>query len=374
MSSIWLALPGLFIWAAVLLLPWRPWSTREALDGVPGIPLPDLGQITVLIPARNEADVIGGTLAAVASQGAGQRIILIDDQSVDGTADAARASGIAGLEIVRGEALPAGWTGKLWALEQGRRRAQTPFLLLLDADIELRPGTLAALLQKLEGEQLALVSLMARLSMERFWERLLIPAFIYFFKLLYPFRLANSRWRGCAAAAGGCILLRAAALDDSGGFAALRGRLIDDCSLAAAIKRAGGRTWIGVSHSACSRRGYDGIRPIWNMVARTAYTQLRHSPLLLGACTLLMLAAFVLPVAALFAPAPAAAGGLLGLVLMGASYLPLLRYYELSPAWAATLPAAGVLFLLMTWTSALRHWQGTGAVWKDRNYAGTGPV
>jgi hopene-associated glycosyltransferase HpnB len=373
MNPIWLALPGLIIWAVITLLPWRPWSTRESLDGKPGIAVPDLSQITVLIPARNEADVVGRTLASVAAQGAGQRIILIDDQSADGTASAARDARVPGLEIVAGQPMPPGWTGKLWALEQGRLRTSTPLMLLLDADIELRPGVLTALHEKLQAEHLALVSLMARLSMSGFWERLLIPAFVFFFKLLYPFRLSNSRFRHVAAAAGGCILVRRDAVEEIGGFATLRGKLIDDCSLAAAIKRSGHRTWLGLTHSAVSQRPYPALRPIWDMVARTAYTQLRYSPILLAACTALMAAAFVFPLVALFVPHPAAqslAG--LSLLFMAGSYIPLLRYYELSPFRSAALPFAGVLFLLMTWTSALRHWHGNGSLWKDRSYAGTG--
>jgi len=371
MSAIWLALPGLFIWSAIALLPWRPWSTRESLDGDPGIPAADLGQITVLIPARNEADVIGRTLASVAAQGKGHRIILVDDQSGDGTARVAAETRIEGLEIVPGHPLPTGWTGKLWALEQGRLRASSPLLLLLDADIELQPGAIAALRDKLEREHLALASLMAKLRMSTFWERLLVPAFVYFFKLLYPFRLSNSAFPYVAAAAGGCILLRRDALEAIGGFAALRGRLIDDCSLAAAVKRSGGRTWIGLTHTVLSHRAYTGLRPIWEMVARTAFTQLHHSGLLLMLCTLLMLGAFAAPVAALFAPAPGAQALAAGsLLVMGGSYVPVLRYYGLSPLWAAALPLTGVLFLLMTWTSALRHWHGDGSLWKDRHYAG----
>lgn len=370
MSPLWLALPGLIIWSAIAFLPWRSWSTRESLDGTPEPSPTDLRSVTVLIPARNEADVISGTLASVAAQGEGHRILLIDDQSTDGTAGIAAQTHIAGLEVVPGQPLPAGWTGKLWALEQGRLRTSSPLLLLLDADIELRPGVIRALRDKLEEGQLALVSLMARLSMSNFWERLLVPAFIYFFKLLYPFRLSNSGFRHVAAAAGGCILVRRDALDAIGGFAPLRGRLIDDCSLAAAIKRTGRRIWLGLTHSAVSRRPYSGLRPIWDMVARTAYTQLRHSPVLLAVCTLLMVAAFVLPVAALFtAHAGTQALAAFGLVLMAASYIPVLRYYELTPLWSAALPAAGTLFLLMTWTSALRHWHGSGSLWKDRSYA-----
>lgn len=370
MTVLWLALPGLCIWAAILCLPWRPWSTREFLDADPGAAQADLGALTILIPARNEAGLIEDTLRAAAAQGSGHRLLVIDDQSTDGTGERAMALGLPGTEVLPGAPLPEGWTGKLWALEQGRRRATTPLVLLLDADIELCPGTVAALVRKMSEEDLGLVSLMARLRMENAWERLLMPAFIYFFKLLYPFGLSNARGTPIAAAAGGCILVKREALEKIGGFSAVRGELIDDCALARAVKRAGYGTWIGLTHSAVSRRPYPGVRSIWDMVARTAYTQLRHSPLLLALCTVLMVCAFVLPVIALFVPG-AAAAGILALLLMAAGYVPTLRFYELGIGWAAAMPVAGALFLLMTWGSAVRHWQGAGALWKDRSYAHT---
>ena len=187
-------------------------------------------------------------------------------------------------------------SGSLWALEQGRRRVDRPIVLLLDADITLAPGMLAALTAKRKAGGLALVSVMASLRMQGVWERLLIPAFIYFFKLLYPFRLSNGPTRWFAAGAGGCMLIDAARLEAIGGFDAVRDALIDDCALAAALKRDGGRTWIGLSHGVVSHRAYDGLSPIWNMVARTAYTQLRGSPDFTRLCArLLMLLAFWAP-------------------------------------------------------------------------------
>lgn len=367
-STIWpvLALPGLCLWAIILLLPWRPWSTRESLDAIPsGTPASDLSRLTALIPARNEADVIGRTLQDLSAQGEGLKIILVDDQSTDQTGRVAASAGIQNLEVVRGAPLPDGWCGKLWALEQGRRRVSTELVLLLDADIRLLPGTVPALLRKLDQERCDLVSLMAQLRMHNRWERMLIPAFVFFFKLLYPFHLANGRGRWVAAAAGGCILVRTSALEHCGAFATLKNALIDDCTLARRIKDAGGRTWLGLTHSAISQRGYPRYTDIADMVARSAYSQLRYSPLLLGVCTMLMLAAFPLPLASALALEPA---GLLALALMILCYLPVLRYYNVPRLWGLLLPVAGLLFMAMTWISAWRHWRKKGALWKNRTY------
>jgi hopene-associated glycosyltransferase HpnB len=368
MEASWLVLPGCLIWIGILVLPWRPWSTRESLDADPSLP-DDLTGITVIIPARNEEECIGRTLTSVAAQGRGHEILLVDDQSTDDTVAEARKLELSNLRILQGTALPPDWTGKLWALEQGRSAAATEYLLLLDADIELLPGTLPALFKKLRSEQRQMVSLMAFLRMHSFWEKLLMPAFIYFFKLLYPFHLSNSGSRFSAAAAGGCILIENRALTAAGGFAAIRGALIDDCRLARCVRNTGGSTWIGLTHSARSHRRYESLRVIWDMVARTAYTQLRYSPWLLGLCTLFMAAAFIAPVAALFTgESTTVMTGVLSLTLMWISYLPTLRYYNLTAAWALVLPAVGALYLLMTWSSAIRHWKGSSAVWKDRVY------
>ncbi len=373
-----LALPGLLIWLAILAAPWRPSSTRESLDADAATGEVDLSALTVLIPARNEAEVIGATLDALAMQcpaqgpieGKALKVIVIDDQSSDQTAAIVAGRARPDLSILTGEALPEGWTGKLWALEQGRRRATTPLLLLLDADIELRPGTIAALLKKMREADVQLVSLMACLRMQSAWEKFLLPAFVYFFKLLYPFHLANSGSKWVAAAAGGCILIKTQVLSEIGGFAALKDALIDDCALARCVKDKGHRTWLGLSHSALSRRRYEQLAGIWEMVARTAFTQLQYSGLLLLLCSAMMLAAFFLPLLVLFG---GGGQGILpagcSLALMVISYLPTLKYYGLNPAWALTLPLAGLLYLLMTWSSALRHWQGQGASWKARRYS-----
>jgi len=231
------------------------------------------------------------------------------------------------------------------------------------------PGTLAALQRKMNAEGLHLVSLMAALSMNGSWARLLIPAFIWFFKLLYPFRLANSPRSRIAAAAGGCILLDTGALRTAGGFESIRGELIDDCSLARRLKEHGYRTWIGLSRSVTSHRPYHGLGSIWDMVTRTAYTQLRYSPLLLLLVAVLMLLAFVLPVAGLAAPLLAARlAAVAALAAMATAQVPLLRFYGLSPLRSLLLPLAGLLYLAMTLHSALRYYRGIRSSWKGRTY------
>jgi hopene-associated glycosyltransferase HpnB len=364
------ALAAALAWLGILALPWRPWDTRErvAANGADGARA-ELRRITALVPARNEASTIADTLSRLAAQGDLAGIVLIDDESDDGTGEHARALGLPRLEVVAGERPPPGWSGKLWALHQGLSRVDTEFVLLLDADIALEKGIVATLAAKLVDEERDLVSVMAALSMRSGWERLLIPAFIYFFKMLYPFALANSSHRLVAAAAGGCILLRTARLRAIGGFESLRDALIDDCTLARRIKDAGGRTWIGLSRDVRAARPYESAAAIWNMVARTAFTQLRYSTLLLALCTGLLVLVFVVPVLGL------AADGLAtrllawtALAAMIRSYLPVLRYYDLNRGWAATLPVAAALYLAMTWTSAYRYWRGERSRWKNRIY------
>jgi hopene-associated glycosyltransferase HpnB len=364
-------------------LPWQPHRTRERLEpsGDASASV-DLDNVAVLIPARNEAAVIERTLVSLGRQGRGLAVVLVDDQSTDGTAAvadraaAAAASAPFGLRVVAGAALPPGWAGKLWALEQGLAHVDRPYLLLLDADIELGAGMLVALRAQLEARDAVLVSIMAELHCETFWERLLAPPFVLFFKLLYPFALANDEASRVAAGAGGCMFLRTSVLRDVGGFAAIRGALIDDCGLAAALKKRG-RTWLGLSHAVRSHRAY-GFCDFWRMVSRSAFTQLRYSALLLLATTAAMLVFFVAPVVALLAAPLAAsvpaAAGLLGLAALAAAslaYRPIVRFYRLPAPWALTLAAAAVLFLAMTWDSALRYWRGTRATWKNRDYETT---
>ena len=354
------------LWLAVLIVPWQPWRMTERLSGDGGVSAE--GAVTVLIPARNEAAVIGRSLAALKCQGEGLRVIVVDDASTDGTADVARTIGLAGLSVLASAPLPEDWTGKLWALEQGRARIETPYVLLLDADIALAPGVVSALLAKARAEDLALVSLMAAPAMRGFWDRWFMPAFIYFFRLLYPFRLANRRDSWVAAAAGGCVLLRTQILADLGGFGALRGAVIDDCTLARHVKRAGGGTWTGVSRDVTMLRT-NTLKSLWMMVARTAFAQLRYSYLLLIVCTLIMLLVFAVPLGGLVVGGTAvrlwSAGAIL---LMTASYLPTVRFYGQNGWVAGTLPIIGLAFLAMTYTSALWYARGVRTQWKGRAY------
>ena len=351
---------GLLVWVSILLLPWRPWSTRETLDTDNNNPDTDLSDITVLIPARNEAPVIAQTLQALARQFRDLSIIVVDDQSTDETARIVESLSMTNLVLVHGEPTPPGWSGKLWALEQARTRADTDLLLLLDADIELAPGLVTTLKKKLLETNVHLLSLMARLRMKSVWEMLLIPAFIYFFKLLYPFALSNRGSRYVAAAAGGCILLRAGSLKTA---------FIDDCTLARRFRDHNYPTWVGLSHTAVSLRIYEDLAEIWHMVTRTAFTQLRFSLLLLGLCTVMMFVAFLVPLLnTLMAQGWPRWLGLATLPVMCATYAPVLRYYGIPVIWSLSLPVAGILYLVMTWHSALNHLSGRGAVWKGRSY------
>lgn len=367
MDPVWLVIPGLCIWGIILLLPWRPWSTRESLDADPELKI-DLSGITALVPARNEARYIVDTLKSLVDQGKNHQILLIDDESTDATVALAESLNLSNLKIIKGAPLAPGWSGKLWALEQGRQAAATKYLLLLDADIKLRPGLLPVLLTKLERDDLRLISLMAFLRMDTTWEKMLMPAFIYFFKLLYPFRLSNSRSRLVAAAAGGCILIDRQTLDDIGGFTALKGELIDDCALARQVKNKDRTTWTGLTHSAISQRHYDDLYSIWAMVARTAFTQLKYSTILLILCTVLMLSAFIMPLVGFISGVMACTFSCVTFLLMAISYFPTLKYYGVNALWTVTLPVTGLLYLLMTWWSAINHWRGTGASWKGRTY------
>jgi hopene-associated glycosyltransferase HpnB len=273
--------------------------------------------------------------------------------------------------VIRGAPLPAGWGGKLWALEQGRTRVTRPYTLLLDADIELEPGLLAALRRKAEESGARLVSVMALLRCSCPWEKLLVPPFVFFFKLLYPFARVNAAGVATAAAAGGCILIETAVLRGIGGFAAIRSALIDDCSLAACVKNNGHRIWLGLSRAVVSRRAYANLDGFWQMVSRTAYTQLGYSPVLLLVVTTIMVTIFLGPYIAPWLGAGPAAWvlSLAAVAGMTVAYAPTVRFYRLHWGWVFTLPIAGVLFLAMTWSSALNYWRGVRAEWKNRAYA-----
>ena len=366
--SLLAVMPGLLIWTAILLLPWRPWSTRESLDSDPECQA-DLSDVTVLIPARNEALTIADTLSALKQQGAGLKIILVDDQSTDNTTQVAKSVKLDDLSIVNGSELSEGWSGKLWALEQGRKHVKNKYLILLDADIVLAKGLIPTILEKAKKENLQMLSLMAFLKMQSFWEKLLMPAFIFFFKLLYPFHLSNKPNSFVAAAAGGFIFIETEVLEQLGGFNCIKNALIDDCSLAKKVKQRGYNIWTGLTHSAISIRSYDNVSTIWQMVARTAYTQLYYSPWLLILCTLLMFTAFGIPLLTLTqSQVIIFTIGIVTLCLQAICYLPTLRYYSMQPIYVVTLPFIGILYLVMTWNSAYRYYFGRGASWKGRHY------
>ncbi len=369
---------ALLAWLGVLVAPHQAHRLREWLDADAQASA-DLSAVTVLIPARDEADVIGRTVTALAAQGQGLAAIVVDDQSSDGTAAAAVSAAAVdptalALRVLRGEPLPPGWAGKLWALEQGlqargpavraaaRRRHRAWFPIR--ADVAAR-GTAARCESRLDHGRAAL--------RQRSGSGCLTPAFVFFFKLLYPFAWSNDPRRRTAAAAGGCMLVRTDALRAIGGFAAIRGALIDDCTLAAALKRAAPPIWLGVSRSVRSLRTYPALGDFWAMVSRSAFTQLHYSNTLLLLTSVLMLVVLLAPVAAVAAALPgggatAALVGAAAWLAMSAAYLPVVRFYRLRPPWALTLPLAAALFLAMTWTSAFGYWRGSRARWKNRSY------
>jgi hopene-associated glycosyltransferase HpnB len=372
MESIYVFLAALstLSWVVFALMPWRPWSNREVLDAIDtGDDEEALRDITVVIPARNEAEIIQQTLHSIVEQGPGLRIFLIDDNSEDLTVEKARQMGISNLHIIRSLPLPASWSGKLWALEQGRQQVTTPYTLLLDADICLARGTVKALREKIVRQGIPFVSLMAMPSMSGCWEKLLMPAFVYFFKILYPFQRVNSHASSVAAAAGGCILVESALLGHMGGFESIKSAVIDDCTLARGVKSQGFGIWLGLTHSMKSGRRPQRLPEIWDMVARTAFAQLHHSVGLLVLCTLVMLVVYQVPVFAVFSSNNLIRSLSLGsLVIMFLTYLPILRFYHRSLAWALGLPLIAALFLAMTWTSAIRYWRGEHTRWKGRIY------
>jgi hopene-associated glycosyltransferase HpnB len=380
------AILSVLIWLVLLLGRGGFWRMRDRLDGaVPDLPV--WPAVVAIVPARNEAAVIARSIGSVVTQDypGSLTVILVDDHSTDGTGDLARAaaeaSGRAGrLTILRSDPLPAGWTGKLWALSEGLRHAralapEAPYLWFTDADIEHDPSSLRRLVGKAEQEGRDLVSLMVLLSCEAFLERLLIPPFVFFFALLYPFPYVNDPRRRLGAAAGGCVLLRRAALERAGGMAAIRGRIIDDCALGQLIKsegREGGAPiWLGLTRRLRSIRPYEGLHDIWAMVARSAYTQLRHSPLLLAGTLVGMVVTYLAAPAALLSypwhgNATAAALGALGWFLMSLAIAPTLRLYR-QPLWfAPLLPLVAVFYCAMTVDSALAHYRGRGGAWKGR--------
>ncbi|MCX5314947.1 glycosyltransferase [Streptomyces sp. NBC_00154] len=384
MSAVaWIAVGSLAAWMWLLLGQGFFWRTdqrlppRTAPDGWPSV--------AIVVPARDEADMLPVSLPSLLAQdypGAAE-VILVDDCSKDGTGDLARALSVryGGLPVTvvsPGEPEP-GWTGKLWAVRHGislaRAREPAPeYLLLTDADIAHEPDSLRELVAAARSGGFDLVSQMARLRVASAWERLVVPAFVYFFAQLYPFRWVNRAAARTAAAAGGCVLLRTAAAERARVPESIRQAVIDDVSLARAVQRSGGRIWLGLAERVDSVRPYPRLADLWRMVSRSAYAQLRHNPLLLVGTVLGLALVYLVPPVTLAAgllggDPPAAWAGGAAWVVMAGTYMPMLGFYRQSLWLAPLLPFTAVLYLLMTVDSALQHHRGRGAAWKGRTYA-----
>ena len=337
-------------------------------------------RVAAIVPARNEAETITRTVESLVKQVyLGElRVVVVDDHSEDGTGALAReASGRVGAServlILQGGALESGWTGKLLAMQQGVESGvarEADYFWFTDADIEHAPDTLRRVVQRAEKEKLDLVSLMVLSQVNSLPERLLIPPFLYFFLKLYPPSWSASRKWKTAGAAGGCVLLKRTALERIGGLAAIRGEVIDDCTLARAVKRTGGGIWMGLTRKSVSLRTYTSLTEIQDLIARTAFTQLGYSGLLLAGTLLGMIVTYLLPVIFTFSARPVVWRlGLAAWTLMAITYLPTVRFYRMSPLWAAALPLAAAFYTYATWISAVRYWLGRGGQWKGRAQA-----
>jgi hopene-associated glycosyltransferase HpnB len=363
-----LAAISLGIWIYLLAGHGKFWQYGPVLEAAVPAAAP---AVTVIVPARDEADSIEPCLRSLLAQNypGDYSVILVNDGSTDRTGQIAASFASPRLRIVEGVARPEGWSGKLWAMDQGAALAETPYLFFTDADIEHRPEHLATLMAKAVADNLDMVSEMVELNCRSFAERALVPAFVYFFALLYPFAKVNDSGDRVAAAAGGTVLIRAEALRRSGGLAAMKGALIDDVTLATRVK-AGGRIWLGHSRLAVSIRPYPHAGDVWRMVARTAYVQLRYSPVLLaGTVAGMMLVFLVPPVATLFGHGLARFAGCAAWIGLTASFLPTVRRFRISPLWAALLPLTALFYTAATIGSAVNHVSGRGVVWKRRAYS-----
>lgn len=390
-----IALAGLAAWLALAVDRGRAFPREAFLPADPARPPAPAPRVTAVVPARDEAAVLPQTLPALLEQDLPlARVILVDDGSTDGTAAVAchlarEVGEEERLSVVRSCATPDGWAGKVWAQQAGiaaAEPAESEWFLLTDADVRHRPAAVRALLAK-AAEGYDLVSVMARLSAASFWERLLVPPFVFFFHLLYPFRKVASPRSRVAAAAGGCMLVSRAALERAGGVEAVRGAVIDDVSLAKAVAAAGGRLWLGFDPEIVSVRPYRGLGGLWRMVKRSAFVQLEHRvDLLLGTLVALALLVVAPPVvaAASLAGLPAAeaaaraslvralAAALLTWGLEARAVLPYVRHHRVPVGYALAFPAAALLYGLMTLDSARSHWAGPGAEWKGRVYKAPG--
>ena len=372
---IWLFL--LIFWGGFWRLDRRITHTEKMLKTYP--------TVWAIVPARDEAEAIATSLTSLLNQNyLGEfLIVLIDDNSSDRTSEIARKTAeklgkSESLKIITGKPLADGWQGKLWAMHQGVEYARQPestpdYFLFTDADIQHDLDNLTQLVTKAETEDLDLVSLMVRLKCVSFWDKLLIPAFVFFFQKLYPFSWVNNSVKTTAAAAGGCILISNQALREVGGIAAIKDALIDDCSLAKAVKSHNNNIWLGLSETTISLREYNRLEAIWNTVARTAYTQLNYSPLLLfgtviGMSITYLAAPLCLGIGVITHSWLIVGISLVTWLLMAIAFLPTIRLYNLSIVWAFSLPAIAFLYTLMTIDSAIKYYQGKGGAWKGRTY------
>lgn len=369
------------IWLYLLIGRGGFWLARERDGGEAAFQPERWPSVVAVVPARNEADVIDRSIQSLLRQDyAGSfRVVLVDDGSNDGTADIARQASVAldlqdRLEVLTGAALPQGWTGKLWALQQGIQHvafagAKPDYILLTDADIGHSADNVRSLVARAERDHCVLVSLMAELFCKSRMESFLIPAFVFFFQMLYPFRWVARSERRTAAAAGGCILVRREALERAGGIASVRSEIIDDCALARRLK-AQGPIWLGLTRRARSLRPYGGFTEIGRMVSRSAYAQLHYSPLLLlGTIAGMAWIYFAPPLMTLLATGPARWLGLVAWLAMALALQPMLRFYRVSPFWGFAMPAIAFAYGLFTVNSAFQVWRGRGGMWKGRAQA-----
>jgi hopene-associated glycosyltransferase HpnB len=381
LSPTFLSAIPLAIW--VYLLVARGYFWRVSEDNLGPKRLEDWPRVVAIVPARNEARTISQAVSSLAKQNyPGEfSIIVVDDQSEDGTAalaqQAANESGASQrVKIHVASPLAPGWTGKLWALNEGMQSAvnySAEFFWFTDADIEHAPDTLQRLVSRAEKESLDLVSLMVLLQAKTFPERLLIPPFLYFFLMLYPPRWIADPNASTAGAAGGCILLRRNVLAPIGGIASIRGEVIDDCALARAVKRRGGKIWMGLTRASVSLRSYGTFAEIRDLIARTAFTQLHYSFLLLIVTSIGLFATYLLPWIAFFTlDDPGWLLASTAISIMTATYGATVRFYGLPWLWALTLPFAAVFYGYATFLSALRCWLGRGGQWKGRAQAPRG--
>jgi hopene-associated glycosyltransferase HpnB len=367
---------SVFIWLSLLFARGSFWRVSRQLQTAP-FSRGSVERVVAVIPARNEADVIGTALASLFDQDLSPpiKIVVVDDGSTDGTAEAAeaaaqRAGRERDLTIVSGEAVPPGWTGKLWAMSQGVARAahfEPDYLLLTDADIRHGSQSVAALVAIAESRGFDLVSYMVKLSCRTLAEKALIPAFVFFFFKLYPPAWIASRRFRTAGAAGGCMLIRAETLERAGGLSAIRSEVIDDCALARAVKRSGGRVSLSLTGDAESIRPYGSFTEIGRMISRTAFYQLRHSAVLLLAALAGLCLTYLAPPALVFSGNAIAGGlGAAAWLMMSTAYFPMVRFYRLSPAWSFALPVIALFYASATLHSAFAYWRGRGGAWKGR--------